>query len=97
VKLTPEEELAKLALALREASPREWEAFNNGFSAYVSASSQNIYKSSADDLLRIQGFGQAMIYMRDLFKNAHVVVHKADERMRNERHAAAPRPHQAHP
>jgi hypothetical protein len=89
MKLSPEEEIAKLALALREAAPREWEMFNAGFATYVSSSAENIYKSRPEDLARVQGFGQAMIYMRDLCANAPLIVEKAHERMKHERLTAA--------
>lgn len=96
MKLTPEEEVARWALALREAAPLQWENLLQAMTVYVNASGQNIYKCDPKDLARVQGFGQAMIYIRDLLNNAPHIMRKAQERVENERIAAAQRSKPVH-
>lgn len=68
---TPSAFLSHYARAIRNASPKEWEAFVQCFDAYATEVTLAVTSADASGILVAQGKAQAFLHLLKLFRECH--------------------------
>lgn len=77
---TPTVELARRAMALMNAAPREWEMFLGAVSAMNTETTTHCIQSTIDELPRAQGRAQMSALLLSTLANCRLIVEKSERK-----------------